>query len=130
VGLLFLLPEVRGPRFADFWAARRRLRLYYSLHVEGAITQGGLHAEDAEVATDVAMGLAESVVVLRATRASAPSDAVVADTCLRALGCREGDVADVARRGRALASRLAVSGSGQSISREPPADLHAAGQRA
>jgi AcrR family transcriptional regulator len=110
VGQLFHVPEVQADRFSDFRAARSRLRLYYGMLVEGGITQGDFDALDADVATSLVLGFAESPVSTRASRPEAVSSITpwaVADSCLHVVGCRGTSYEDTVRAGRELSQVVA-----------------------
>lgn len=64
VGALYLLPEVRAERFADFRAQRTRLRDAYGTLVEQAAAPGA-ELGPLDVLTDVVFGLVESVIGVR-----------------------------------------------------------------
>ncbi|MBB2921713.1 helix-turn-helix domain-containing protein [Cellulomonas cellasea] len=68
VGALYLLPEVRAERFADFRAQRARLRDAYGALVERAAAPGAALGP-LDVLTDVVFGLVESVIGVRGREA-------------------------------------------------------------
>jgi AcrR family transcriptional regulator len=85
LGTLYLLPEVRGERFADFRADRAELRACYTRLIERAadpeLPRDGL--------ADLVFGLVESVITLRSEGGISPVEAVaerVAAGCLRLIG--------------------------------------------
>lgn len=107
---LYLLPELRQPRFAPFREDRARLRAAYGRVVGAAVAEGDLRADDVGMATDLVFGLVESVISVRGDR---PHGADLTDlvdgvpvACLRMLGL-PGNRLDAVRResarmGRAL----------------------------
>jgi AcrR family transcriptional regulator len=68
VGALYLLPEVRAERFAEFRAQRARLRDAYGTLVEQAAAPGATLGP-LDVLTDVVFGLVESVIGVRGREA-------------------------------------------------------------
>lgn len=76
VGALYLLPEVRAERFADFRAQRSRLRDAYGALVEHAAAPGAALGP-LDVLTDVVFGLVESVIGVRGRGPSGGQDATV-----------------------------------------------------
>ena len=107
---LYLLPELRQPRFAPFREDRARLRAAYGRAVAAAVAEGDLRADDGVPATDLVFGLVESVVSVRGDRGHGAdlSDLVgaVPTACLRMLGLPANRLGAVlresARMGRAL----------------------------
>lgn len=108
---LYLLPELRQPRFAPFRDDRARLRAAYGRAVAGAVAEGDLRGDDVGLATDLAFGLVESVISVRGDRGHGAdlTDLVggVPTACLRMLGLPANRLGAVlresARMGRALA---------------------------
>jgi AcrR family transcriptional regulator len=60
VGVLQLLPEARGPRFAVFWRERAELRDRYQRMIHEAARLGGVIDVPDEIATDLVFGAVES----------------------------------------------------------------------
>lgn len=88
VGALYLLPEVRAERFADFRAQRTRLRDAYGTLVEQAAAPGAALGP-LDVLTDVVFGLVESVIGVRGREPSGEHDPAVGnaqDATVRADG--------------------------------------------
>lgn len=109
LGALYLLPELRADRFADFHVERRRLREAYGTLVERGLAEGSFDVTDAWAATHLAFGLVETVISLRqdpeaSSSVVADPDTLarsVADGVLRLLGVTERRLRPV--RSRALA---------------------------
>ncbi|OZM82056.1 TetR/AcrR family transcriptional regulator [Pseudonocardia sp. MH-G8] len=98
LGALYLLPELRAPRFVPFQTARERLRQCYVRAGADVVARTGGPSQ----AGDLAFRLVESLVNLRADgRATADSPAQVAEGCVR-LACWSGDVTPVARSGEEM----------------------------
>ena len=76
LGSLYLVPEVRTPEFASFWAARDRLRDRYAAWVAAAAPAGRAAAEPA-VVRDLVLGLVESVISMRSQDPDVDPAAVV-----------------------------------------------------
>jgi AcrR family transcriptional regulator len=87
LGVLYLLPEVRGERFERFRKERADLRAAYAgLLAELADIDGAATDDDL---TDLVFGLVESVITIRSERPVADVDAMaarVASGCLRLAG--------------------------------------------
>jgi AcrR family transcriptional regulator len=95
LGALYLLPEVRGERFARFRAERAELRASYA-HL---IDQLAFEPDDG--LTDLVFGLVESVIPLRSEREILDVDLVatrVASACLRLVGVTPSRIKELARR--------------------------------
>jgi AcrR family transcriptional regulator len=91
LGALYLLPEVRGDRFAVFRSARARLRSRYG----ELLTALGSPAE----LTDLVFGLVESVITVRSEHPIGDDESLaqlVASGCLRLAGVAEERIAVVA----------------------------------
>ena len=110
---LYLLPELRQPRFAPFRDDRARLRAAYGGFAAAAVTEGDLRADDAALATDLAFGLVESVIPIRGDRPHGAdlSDLVdgVPTACLRMLGLPANRLAAVLRESARMGRALTVS---------------------
>jgi AcrR family transcriptional regulator len=86
LGALYLLPEVRGERFARFRAERAELRACYSRLIR-ELTGSGQDPD--EGLTDLVFGLVESVIQIRSEREISDVPLVaehVASGCLRLVG--------------------------------------------
>lgn len=89
LGALYLMPELREARLAEFWAERERLRLHYldlSLATMATYVPGDKVGEDA---ADLPFRLVESLVNIRAARPDRQRSALpahIADACMRVLG--------------------------------------------
>lgn len=107
LGALYLLPELRRPRFAEFRDAREQLRArYVTAGVELCAWTGG-----PDHAGDLAFQLVESLVNLRADgRATAGSPGQVAEGCVR-LARWSGDQRAVARAATDLLLALPAAGA-------------------
>ncbi len=89
LGALYLMPELREARLAEFWAERERLRLHYlelSRATVAAQPGAGVISDDA---ADLPFRLVESLVNIRAAhpdrqRSTLPGH--IADACMRVLG--------------------------------------------
>jgi AcrR family transcriptional regulator len=109
LGALYLLPELRADRFADFHDERRRLREDYGRLIRRGVADGDLTTvDDAETATHLAFGLVEAVISLRQETAATglPIDVAdlagtVGDGILRLLGLRPRRLATVRAHARA-----------------------------
>jgi AcrR family transcriptional regulator len=103
VGVLYLLPELRTPRFLPFQATRERLRQGYLRLGADVATRSDGPAE----AGDLAFRLVESLVSMRADGlVTASSPPAVAVACVRAAGwC--GDPAALERASAALLDGIA-----------------------
>lgn len=97
LGALYLLPELRVPRFAEFHLVRAELRAHYRTLAQHVVTESGGHAE----AADLPFRLVESAINSRSDdNACEPGlPWVIADAALRVLGWR-GDFGQL-RRGSA-----------------------------
>ena len=97
LGALYLLPELRVPRFEKFHLVRAELRTHYRTLSQQVIAECDGHVD----AVDLPFRLVESVINRRSDDGACGPDQrwVIADGALRTLGWR-GDVADL-RRGRA-----------------------------
>lgn len=100
VGVLYLAPELRRPRFLQFQAARERLRRCYVVAAEAVV--GGPSA-----AGDLAFRLVESIVNQRADGLATPeSPRQVAAGCVRIVGWA-GELEPVERAARRLLDEVA-----------------------
>jgi AcrR family transcriptional regulator len=87
LGALYLLPEVRGDRFAGFRDERTELRLAYAGLIRD-LSEAGAQSEADELA-DLVFGLVESVITIRSEREILDVEAMaqrVASGCLRLAG--------------------------------------------
>jgi len=110
IGALYLMPELRSPRFAAFHEQRQELRAAYGDLIDEGCDGGAFRSDDRSVTTDLVFGLVESVVPARAGRGGridadefAPT---VADGCLRLLAVPARRSALVRRRGERLLAAL------------------------
>lgn len=107
---LYLMPELRQPRFAAFQADRAALRSRYGRLVATAVDEGDLRADDVGLATALVFGLVESVVSLRGDRGlDADLDDLVGTVpaaCLRMLGLPANRLPAVVRESTRMAAGL------------------------
>jgi len=91
IGALYSMPELSAPDFAPFRAERATLRAAYGDRITAACDEGVVTVEDADVATELAFALAESVISMRAGGRTPPAELpdLVAAGVLRILGCGE-----------------------------------------
>ena len=89
LGALYLMPELREARLAEFWAERERLRLHY-LDLSRATIDAQLDGDSvSDDAADLPFRLVESLVNIRAAHPDRQRSALpghVADACMRVLG--------------------------------------------
>jgi AcrR family transcriptional regulator len=93
LGALYLMPELREARLAEFWAERERLRLHY-LELSRAIVAAQPHDDGtgtgvSEEAADLPFRLVESLVNIRAAHPDRQRSALpghIADACIRVVG--------------------------------------------
>jgi AcrR family transcriptional regulator len=86
LGVLYTLPEIRAPRFAEFRAERDELKEVYRGLVHDGARDGVLRPADPRLAGDLLFGLTESILFLHDReygRAPADFAADAADSCLR-----------------------------------------------
>lgn len=101
LGALYLLPEVRDERFADFHAERDRLRCHYGTLVAETLAEvRGARPGEAVLQdlTDLVFGLVESVIPLRQARGALDvtrTAGTVALGCLRLLQVPEARILTV-----------------------------------
>jgi AcrR family transcriptional regulator len=98
LGALYLLPEVRGERFARFRAERAELRACYSQLIR-ELTGSGQDPD--EGLTDLVFGLVESVIQIRSEREIIDLPLVaerVASGCLRLVGVPTSRIKELATR--------------------------------
>jgi AcrR family transcriptional regulator len=102
LGTLYLLPELRVERFAEFRWRRAQLRAYYRGLSRAVIAE---HHGPGE-ADDLPFRLVESVINRRSDDGSCPGDCpwTVAEAALRVLGCGDG----FARMRKATGERLGL----------------------
>lgn len=111
IGALYLLPELRSPKFSAFHDQRHQLRSAYAALIGEGITRGSFTTDDELLATDLVFGLVESVVPVRQDRGQLDADLfapTIADSCLRILGCPTRKITTAARRGARLLEALPV----------------------
>lgn len=101
IGALYLLPELRAERFAQFRARRDRLRESYEALAEHVVTETGAGATS-EV-TVIPFRLVETVINIRSDQGAVPDIArrAIAEAALRVLGWT-GDLAAVDAAAHAL----------------------------
>ncbi|CAN5866122.1 transcriptional regulator AmtR [soil metagenome] len=89
LGALYLMPELREARLAEFWAERERLRLHY-LDLSRATVADYHHGHGVtDDAADLPFRLVESLVNIRAAHPDRQRTALpahIADACMRVLG--------------------------------------------
>ncbi|WP_277036154.1 TetR/AcrR family transcriptional regulator [Actinacidiphila oryziradicis] len=105
LGALYLLPEVRAERFADFRAVRDELKAAYAGLL--AATAAGAELPEGELAlrADLVFGLIEGVILIRREapdRDPADFASATADAALRVAGCAEHVLPKLRREGEAL----------------------------
>ena len=94
LGALYLLPEIRGERFAGFRAERAQLRACYTRLIEQSAAPG----LPLEGLTDLVFGLVESVITIRSERTIEDVEAIagqVAAGCLRLVGVPGARIAEL-----------------------------------
>ena len=103
LGLLQLLPEVRGTQFEWFWRRRRQLFRVYASQIERGNVEGTLpHVIDLTT-TELVFGLVESVITARpAFRRQPMTPAVVAEAVLRVCGVSTRRIRSIARNAPTL----------------------------
>ncbi|MEV6791975.1 helix-turn-helix domain-containing protein [Streptomyces sp. NPDC051320] len=98
LGGLYLLPEIRTERFADFGRVRGELKCAYGKLLAATASCGSLGTGELRLRTDLVFGLIESVILVHR---SAPDRSVqvfasaTADAALRVAGVPEEDLAAV-----------------------------------
>lgn len=100
LGALYVLPEVRAERFADFHRVRAALRSAYGELLAATDVGAVLGADEARLRADLVFGLIEGVILVHLSgpeRAVETFAAATADAALRIVG------------GRAAGARAAVS---------------------
>jgi len=115
LGSLYLLPEVRQPRFASFREDRLRLKRCYGKLIRAGRVQGDLSYDDGRLATDLLFTLGEGVILIRSDR---PAGADLTDLVatlpgagLRMLGLPARRLPVVAREATRLLARAALDGA-------------------
>jgi AcrR family transcriptional regulator len=97
LGALYLLPEVRGERFAHFRLERAELRATYVALIRDLAAP----AEAADELADLVFGLVESVITIRSEREVADVEAMalrVAAGCLRLVGVPPARISELTSR--------------------------------
>lgn len=86
IGALYLLPELRGDRFAPFRARRDRLRDGYEVLAAGVVAECG--PSGVVPATAIPFRLVETVISIRSDRGAVPAQArrAITEAVLRVLG--------------------------------------------
>jgi AcrR family transcriptional regulator len=108
-GALYLMPELRSPRFAAFHGQRQRLRAAYADLVAAGSADGAFACPDVATSADLVFGLVECVVATRARRGHLDAEQfapVVADACLRLLAVPARRASSARRRGERLLAHL------------------------
>lgn len=104
LGALYLLPEVRGPRFATFWADRGLLRKAYTRTVlDGG--RAGRFATAEPTTADLVFALVESVIATRSEGRHADLEGLrrsIPDACLRLLSVPPEEIERAGRTSGAL----------------------------
>ncbi|MGW4032313.1 TetR/AcrR family transcriptional regulator [Streptomyces sp. NPDC004838] len=88
-GALYLLPEVRGERFADFHATRAELKAAYGELLAATEAGGGLDATERALRTDLVFGLVEGLILVHRDDPARGPDGLataMADAALRIAG--------------------------------------------
>jgi AcrR family transcriptional regulator len=101
LGVLYLLPEVRGERFTHFRAERAELRAVYATLIRALAAPD----EPADELADLVFGLVESVITIRSERELVDVEAMarrVASGCLRLVGVPASRIAVLAGPARGL----------------------------
>ncbi|MEV6160910.1 helix-turn-helix domain-containing protein [Streptomyces sp. NPDC052052] len=89
LGALYVLPEVRAERFADFHRVRAGLKQAYGQLLVATEAGGALSQDEAELRTDLVFGLIEGVILVHRSdpgRAVDAFAAATADAALRIVG--------------------------------------------
>ncbi|MGW3241245.1 TetR/AcrR family transcriptional regulator [Streptomyces sp. NPDC001070] len=105
LGALYLLPEVRADRFADFRAVRDELKASYAALLAATTPGAALPASALAVRADLVFGLIEGVILIRRETPipdAAAFASATADAALRVAGCPGDVLAALHREGEAL----------------------------
>ncbi|WNI25725.1 helix-turn-helix domain-containing protein [Streptomyces sp. ITFR-16] len=89
LGALYVLPEVRSERFADFRRVRAELRSAYGRLLAATGAGAALGAREAELRTDLVFGLIEGVILIHLSGAERETGAfarATADAAMRIVG--------------------------------------------
>ncbi|NGO74190.1 helix-turn-helix transcriptional regulator [Streptomyces sp. YC504] len=89
LGALYLLPEVRGDRFAGFHATRDELKQLYGRLLAATDACAALDESELALRTDLVFGLVESVLLIRRSDPARPAASfatATADAALRVAG--------------------------------------------
>ena len=109
LGALYLLPETRTERFADFHRVRGELRALYAALLAATDAGAALPAAERRLRSDLVFGLVESVILIHRETPDAPSGALAdaaADGALRLAGASARVLAEAPPAGAALLARL------------------------
>jgi AcrR family transcriptional regulator len=109
LGVLTLLPELRGSRFLSFHKQRFKLRAAYTQLVSDGMSRGVFSVSDDQIATDLVLGLVDSVITARQDHGPLNPEThypIIANGCLRVLAYPPRRTVTVARRGNRLLSLL------------------------
>jgi AcrR family transcriptional regulator len=105
LGALYLLPEVRAERFADFRAVRDELKAAYAGLLAATAAGAELPEDELALRADLVFGLIEGVILIRREapdRDPADFASATADAALRIAGCAEHVLPKLRREGEAL----------------------------
>lgn len=105
LGALYLLPEVRAERFADFRAVRDELKAAYAGLLAATVAGAELPEDELALRADLVFGLIEGVILIRREapdRDPADFASATADAALRVAGCAEHVLPKLRREGEAL----------------------------
>ncbi|WP_327366393.1 TetR/AcrR family transcriptional regulator [Streptomyces sp. NBC_01217] len=93
LGALYVLPEVRAERFADFHRVRAELKQAYGQLLAATEAGAALGEDEASLRTDLVFGLIEGVILVHRSgpeRAVGAFAAATADAALRIVGVGKG----------------------------------------
>jgi AcrR family transcriptional regulator len=105
LGALYLLPEVRAERFADFRAVRDELKAAYAGLLAATVAGAELPEDELALRADLVFGLIEGVILIRREapdRDPADFASATADAALRVAGCAEHVLPKLRREGETL----------------------------
>lgn len=89
LGALYVLPEVRAERFADFHRVRAALRSAYGELLVATESGAALAADEARLRADLVFGLIEGVILVHLSEPERETEvfaAATADAALRIVG--------------------------------------------
>lgn len=105
LGSLYLLPEVRTERFAEFSRMRGELKAAYGRLLSATESCGPLDGSELALRNDLVFGLIEGVILIHRSDPDRPVPAfaaATADAALRVAGMREEDLAATREAARSL----------------------------